>query len=98
MTDPEPAVVPVKVTEQLPVEDNVHLSALREPPVLPPVSEKVTVPPGIFGAVVVSVTLAVTIAVQLVTPRPILQEAGPTEVEVSSFTIVIVPEMPELPL
>jgi len=65
--DPLPAVVPVKVTEQLP-DTNVQVEELNEPPVVPGVNVKVTVPVGVFAGVVVSVTVAVTGAVQLVPP------------------------------
>ncbi len=53
----------MKVTEQLPA-DNVQLGALNEPPVT--VNVKLTVPVGMFAGVVVSETVAVTVAVQLV--------------------------------
>jgi len=43
VTDPEPAVVPVNVTEQLP-DESVQLGALNVPPVVPAVNVKVTVP------------------------------------------------------
>ena len=98
MTDPEPALVPVNVTEQLPAGDNVQLLTLREPAVVPVVRAKFTVPPGVFEALVVSMTVAVTLAAQLVTPNLMLQLTFPTLVEVLSFTTVIVPDMPELPL
>src|SRR5437588_105000 len=61
MTDPEPAVVPVKVTEQLvtpDVVDKLQVGELREPPVVPAVSVNVTVPAGALEAVVVSATVA----------------------------------------
>ncbi len=67
MTDPLPAVVPVKVTEQLP-DTSGHVRELNEPPVVPGVNVKVTVPDGVFAGVVVSDTVAVTVAVQLVPP------------------------------
>ena len=98
MTDPEPALVPVNVTEQLPAADNVQLLTLREPPVVPAVRAKFTVPPGVFEAVVVSMTVAVTLAVQLVAPNMMLQLTFPMLVEVLSFRTVIVPDVPELPL
>src|SRR5438477_643108 len=75
MTDPEPAVVPVKVTEQLvtpDVVDKLQVGELREPPVVPAVSVNVTVPAGALEAVVVSATVAVTEAVQLLAPKAIL--------------------------
>jgi hypothetical protein len=89
VTDPEPAVVPVNVTEQLvtpDLVDRLQLLALREPPVVPAVRAKVTAPVGEFDAVVVSVTVAVTDAVQLVAPNAILQLTFPTLVEVLSLT------------
>src|SRR5438876_10150265 len=76
MTDPEPAVVPVKVTEQLvtpDVVDKLQVGELREPPVVPAVSVNVTVPAGALEGVVVSATVAVTEAVQLLAPKAILQ-------------------------
>ncbi len=96
MIDPEPAVVPVKVTVQLvtpAVVDSIHVGELREPPVVPGVNVKVTVPPGAagaFGGVVVSVTAAVTVAVQLVALTAMLQLTFPTLVDVLSFATVIV--------
>src|SRR5438876_12444396 len=72
MTDPEPAVVPVKVTEQLvtpDVVDKLQVGELREPPVVPAVSVNVTVPAGALEGVVVSATVAVTEAVQLLAPK-----------------------------
>jgi len=65
--DPLPTVVPVKVTEQLP-DTRVHVLELNEPPVVPGVKVNVTVPDGMFAGVVVSETVAVTVAVQLVPP------------------------------
>src|SRR5437763_15250210 len=90
MTDPEPAVVPVKVTEQLvtpDVVDKLQVGELREPPVVPAVSVNVTVPAGALEGVVVSATVAVTEAVQLLAPKAILQLTFPTLVEVLSFEI-----------
>src|SRR5439155_10400431 len=84
MTDPEPAVVPVKVTEQLvtpDVVDKLQVGELREPPVVPAVSVNVTVPAGALEAVVVSATVAVTEAIQLVPPNAILQLTFPTRSE-----------------
>src|SRR5213595_1068321 len=101
MTDPEPAVVPVKVTEQLvtpDVVDKLQVGELREPPVVPAVSVNVTVPAGALEAVVVSATVAVTEAIQLVPPNAILQLTFPTLVDVLSFATLIVPEVPWLPL
>jgi len=96
--DPEPTVVPVKVTKQLPAEDRVQLLALREPPVVPTVKAKLTLPPGVFEAVVVSVTVEVTLVVQLVAPRAILQVTAPTLVDVLSFATAMVLDVPELVL
>src|SRR5437660_11545088 len=101
MTDPEPAVVPVKVTEQLvtpDVVDKLQVGELREPPVVPAVSVNVTVPAGALEGVVVSATVAVTEAVQLVPPKAILQLTFQTLVEVLSLETLIVPEVPWLPL
>jgi hypothetical protein len=83
----------VNVTEQLPAEDNAQLLAFNDPPV-PIVNVKVTEPVGAFEAVVVSVTVAVTVAVQLVAPNAILQLTFPTLVEVLSFATVIVLDVP----
>src|SRR5437588_760994 len=88
MTDPEPAVVPVKVTEQLvtpDVVDKLQVGELREPHVVPAVSVNVTIPAGALEAVVVSATVAVTEAIQLVPPNAILQLTFPTLVDVLSF-------------
>lgn len=96
-----PAVVPVKVTEQLvtlAIVDRVQVGALNVPPVVPVVSVKVTVPEGEFEAVVVSATVAVTVAVQLVPPSAIVQLTGPRLVDVLSNATVIVFEFPVLPL
>ena len=92
MTDPEPAVVPVKVTEQLvtpPVVDKVQVVELRLPPVVPGVSVKITVPVGAFEAVVVSATVAVTEAVQLVAPSAILQLTFGSVVDVLSLPVAV---------
>ena len=98
MIDPEPTVVPVKVTKQLPAEDRVQLLAPREPPAVPTVKAKLTLPPGVFEAVVVSVTVEVTLVVQLVAPRAILQVTAPTLVDVLSFATAMVLDVPELVL
>ena len=101
MTEPEPADVPVNMTEQLvtpAVIDKLQVVADSEPPVVPAVSVNVTVPVGEFAAVVVSTTVAVTEAVQLVPPNAIVQLTAPTLVDVPSFATVIVPEVPLLPL
>lgn len=89
-TDPEPAVVPVNMTEQLvtpPVVARVQVVALRLPPVVPGVRLNVTVPVAAFEAVVVSVTVAVTEAVQLVAPSAMLQLTFGTEAEVLSLPV-----------
>ena len=86
--DPDPAVVPVNVTEQLvtpDVVDKVHVFELRLPPVVPAVRVNATVPVGAFEAVVVSVTVPVTVAWQLVPVAGMLQLTGPTLVEVLSL-------------
>src|SRR5712692_10902483 len=82
-------MVPVNVTEQLPAEDNTQVLALKEPPVVPAVNVNVTVPPGIFEAVIVSATVAVTLAVQLAPPSEILQLTAPTRVEVLSLPAAV---------
>ena len=92
VTDPEPAVVPVNMTEQLvtpPVVDKVQAVELRLPPVVPGVRVKVTVPVGAFEAVVVSATVAVTEVVQLLAPSAILQLTLGTEVEVLSLPVLV---------
>lgn len=87
MTEPEPADVPVNMTEQLP-EERMQVVALNEPPVAPAVSVKVTVPVGVFVEVVVSVTVAMTETEQLVPPSAMLQLTFGTDVEVLSFAVV----------
>ncbi len=82
-------MVPVNVTEQLPAEDNTQVLALKEPPVVPAVNVNVTVPPGIFEAVIVSATVAVTLAVQLAPPSEILQLTSATLVEVLSLPVTV---------
>ncbi len=92
MTDAEPALVPVNVTEQLvtpDIVDSVQVGELRLPPVVPAVSVNVTVPVGAFEGVVVSATVAVTDAVQLVLPRAMLQLTFGTVVEVLSFAVKV---------
>jgi hypothetical protein len=86
--EPEPADVPVNMTEQEP-DERMQLVALNEPPVEPAVNVKVTVPAGVFDAVVVSVTVAVTEAVQLVPPNGMLQLTFATVVEVLSFKVEV---------
>jgi hypothetical protein len=99
--EPEPAVVPVNVTEQLvtpAVVDKMQVGELKLPPVVPAVNVKVTVPLGAFAAVVVSTTVAVTEAEQLEPPNAIVQLTLPTLVEVPSKATVTVLEVPVLPL
>ncbi len=88
MTDPEPADVPLNMTEQLvtpAVVDKLQVGEFRLPPVVPAVNVKVTVPVAAFEAVVVSRTVAVTEAVQLPAPSAMLQLTAPTLVEVLSL-------------
>lgn len=87
--------MPVKVTEQLP-DTSVQLGALSVPPVK--VRVKLTGPEGLLVGLVMSETVAVTVAVQLVCPSSIWQVTLPTLVEVLSFVTVIMPEVPVLPL
>src|SRR5207253_617932 len=100
MTDPEPAVVPVKVTEQLvtpDVVDKLQVGELRER------SEEHTSELQSRGqvvcreALVVSATVAVTEAIQLVPPNAILQLTFPTLVDVLSFddtvTVIFLDEL-----
>ena len=92
MTDPDPAVVPVNITEQLvtlAVVDKVQVLELRLPPVVPAVNVNVIVPVGAFDAVVVSVTVAVTEAVQLDAPSTILQLTFGTVVDVLSLPVAV---------
>jgi len=89
VTDPVPAVVPVKVTEQLPPDDKVQPLALNDPPLLPGVNVKVTEPVGMLDAVIVSMTVAVTAAVQLVAPNAILQLTLPILVDVLSLPVTV---------
>ena len=92
ITDPEPAVVPVNVTEQLvtpDVVDRLQVGELRLPPVVPAVNVNVTVPVAAFEAVVVSTTVAVTEAVQLVPPNAMLQLTLATVVEVLSLPVAV---------
>jgi len=92
VTDPEPAVVPVKVTEQLVTPaavDKLQVGELRLPPVVPAVSVKVTVPVGALDGVVVSATVAVTEAVQLLEPNEMLQLTFGTVVEVLSLPVAV---------
>ena len=78
----------MNVTEQAvtpDVVDKLQVGELRLPPVVPAVKVNVTVPVGALEAVVVSTTVAVTEAVQLVPPNAMLQLTFPTLVEVLSF-------------
>src|SRR6266436_8640822 len=70
--DPDPADVPMNVTEQLSAV-SVQVVVLNEPPVVPAVNVNVTVPVGVFPGAVVSLTVTLTDDVQLVPPRPMLQ-------------------------
>lgn len=88
LIEPEPAVVPVNMTEQLvtpAVVDKVQVFELRLPPVVPAVRVNVTVPVGALEAVVVSATVAVTLVEQLVAPRAMLQLTFGAVVLVASF-------------
>jgi len=92
LTDPEPAAVPVNVTEQLVTPDtveSVQVGELRLPPVVPAVNVNVTVPVAAFEAVVVSTTVAVTEAVQLVPPNAMLQLTLATVVDVLSLPVAV---------
>jgi hypothetical protein len=78
------------MTEQLLPErlpESMHVVALNEPPVVPGVNEKVTVPLGAFVGVVVSTTVAVTALVQLDAPRAMLQLMAGMLVRVLSFGV-----------
>jgi len=87
----------MNITEQVP-EDKLQVFEERLPPVVPAVNVNVTVPVGVFEAVVVSATVAVTDAVQLDALNAISQLTLPTLVDVLSFATVIVLEVPVLPL
>jgi hypothetical protein len=86
--EPDPATVPVNMTEQLPAE-SVQVVVLKEPPVVPAVNVKVTMPVGMLVDVVVSVTLAATEAVQLVPPNAMLQLTFATLVDVLSLPVAV---------
>jgi hypothetical protein len=75
------------MTEQVP-EESIQVVALKEPPVVPTVNVKVTVPVGVFAGVEVSATVATTLAVQLVPPNGMLQLTFGTVVEVLSFRVI----------
>jgi hypothetical protein len=65
----------------------MQVALLKEPPVVPAVNVKVTVPVGVFAGVVVSTTVAVTEVVQLDPPKAMLQVTAGTDVEVASFAV-----------
>jgi hypothetical protein len=89
VTDPEPAVVPVNTTKQVPAE-RVQVLELSEPPVVPTVKVNVTVPPvGVFAGVVVSLTTATTFTEQLVPPSAMLQLTLATLVAVLSRAVLV---------
>jgi hypothetical protein len=67
----------------------MQVVALKEPPVLPGVNVKVTVPVGVFAGVVVSATVAATEVVQLDPPKAMLQLTVGTLVEVASFAVAL---------
>jgi hypothetical protein len=75
-----------------------QLGEPKLPPVVPAVNVNVTVPVGKFAAFVVSTTVAIIFAVQLVPPAAIVQLTALTVVDVASFAMVMVPEVPLLPL
>jgi hypothetical protein len=90
VTMPDPALVPVNMTEQLLPErlpESAQVVALSDPPVVPGVNEKVTVPVGVFVGVVVSTTVAVTAVVQLDAPRAMLQVTAGMLVKALSFGV-----------
>ena len=83
-----PAVIPVNITEQLAAESRQVL-ALSEPPVVPAVNVKVTVPVGVLVDVVVSAMVAATEVVQLLAPSAMLQLTFPILVEVLSLLVAV---------
>ena len=90
--EPDPAVVPVNITEQLvtlATVDRLQVLELRLPPVVPAVRVNVTVPVGALEGVVVSATVAVTAAVQLLAPKAMLQLTFPTLVDVLSLPVEV---------
>ncbi len=89
-----PEVRPVNVTGQLPADDKMQLAPTVPTTVLD--ETKLTVPDGILAAFVVSATVAVMIAVQLVAPDATVQLTELTVVVVLSFTTVIMLDVPEL--
>ncbi len=89
----------MNVTEQLVTPDVVNklqVLELRLPPVVPAARVNVTAPVGALEGAVVSATVAVTEAVQLVAPNAMLQLTFPTLVEVLSFdeTVTVTVAMP----
>jgi len=90
--EPDPAEVPVKMTEQLVTPatvDRLQVLELRLPPVVPAVRVNVTIPVGALEGVVVSATVAVTEAVQLLAPNAMLQLTFPTPVDVLSLPVEV---------
>src|SRR5438477_149044 len=88
MTDPEPAVVPVKVTEQLvtpDVVDKLQVGELRERKSTRLNTSHMTVSYAALESEEISATVAVTEAIQLVPPNAILQLTFPTLVDVLFF-------------
>src|SRR3989442_13611062 len=82
--DPEPALVPVNVTEHLvtpEMVDRVQGGELRLPPVVPGVNVNVTVLVGKFEAVGVSATVAMMEAGQVLSPTAVLHLTFPTPVK-----------------
>ena len=82
----------MNITEQLvtlPVVIKVQVVELRLPPVVPAVRVNVTVPVGELDGLVVSATVATTLAVQLVLPRAILQLTFGTLVDVLSLPVAV---------
>lgn len=78
----------MNVTEHVPAV-RLHEVALREPPVVPAVKVKVTVPVGVFAGVVVSAIVATTLAVQLDPPKAMVQLTAPTLVDVLSLAVAV---------
>src|SRR5439155_526538 len=88
MTDPEPAVVPVKVTEQLvtpDVVDKLQVGELREPPVVPAVSVNITEAPTSLVQSGGHAAGGLTQEIQQVPPNDKLQLTFPTLMDVLSF-------------
>ena len=79
------AVLPWKVTEQLPAA-NVQLAALKTPPVVPADNVKATEPVAVREARTVSVTVAAHVEVP---PIAILFGVQTTAVKVASFPTAI---------